>query len=53
MFGTGFLKKAFDAKEVFRLPNPDGAIGNAEVQVGDRVLLMFDSNDEEIRSRKS
>jgi hypothetical protein len=53
MFGIEFLKKAFDAKEDFRLPNPDGASGRAEVQVGDRVLLMFDSSDEEMRSRKS
>jgi len=40
-----FLKKAFDAKEDFRVPNADGTIGHAEVRVGDSVLLMFDSND--------
>ena len=40
-----FLKQVFDAKEDFRVPNPDGTIGHAEVRVGDSVLLMFDSND--------
>jgi uncharacterized glyoxalase superfamily protein PhnB len=40
-----FLTKAFDAKEDFRVPNPDGTIGHAEVRIGDSVLLMFDSND--------
>jgi PhnB protein len=40
-----FLKKAFDAREDFRVPNPDGTLGHAEVRVGDSVLLMFDSSD--------
>lgn len=40
-----FLKKTFDAKEDFRVPNPDGTIGHAEVRIGDSVLLMFDSKD--------
>lgn len=40
-----FLKKAFGAKEDFRVPNPDGSIGHAEVRVGDSVLLMFDSKE--------
>jgi PhnB protein len=39
------MKKAFDAKEDFRVPNPDGTIDHAEVRIGDSVLLMFDSND--------
>ena len=40
-----FLNKAFEAKEDFRVPNPDGTIGHAEVRIGDSVLLMFDSKD--------
>lgn len=39
-----FLKQAFDAEERFRVPKPDGTIMHAEVQIGDSMLEMGDSN---------
>lgn len=37
-----FYTKAFGAKERLRMPNPDGRIAHAEVQMGDSVLMMAD-----------
>src|SRR2546422_5757185 len=33
-----FYKKAFGATEVFRMAQPDGRIGHAELQIGDSRL---------------
>jgi uncharacterized glyoxalase superfamily protein PhnB len=42
-----FLKKAFGAEEIGgRVYNEDGTIGHAEVQIGDSVVMMFDSRPE-------
>jgi PhnB protein len=38
-----FLKAAFDGEVLGIVPNPDGAIGHAEVRVGDCILMMFDA----------
>lgn len=38
-----FLKHAFDAEETFRLAQPDGRIGHAEVRIGDSVIMMADA----------
>ena len=36
-----FYKAAFDAKEHFRMPGPDGkGIGHAELQIGDSRLML-------------
>jgi PhnB protein len=37
-----FYVKAFCATEKFRMPNPDGRIGHAEIQIGDSVVMMAD-----------
>ena len=37
-----FYKKAFDAKELMRFPQPDGRIGHAEIQIGDSRIMMAD-----------
>jgi PhnB protein len=37
-----FCVKAFSAKEKLRMPNPDGRIGHAELQIGDSVIMMAD-----------
>ena len=29
-----FMKAAFDAREIFRMPMPDGSIGHAEMRIG-------------------
>ena len=41
-----FYKKAFDAKEIYRLPMPDGRIGHAELQIGDSRLMLADEMPE-------
>jgi PhnB protein len=37
-----FYKKAFGAKEKFRMPNPNGTIGHAEILIGDATVMMAD-----------
>ena len=37
-----FYVKAFGAAERFRMPNPDGRLGHAEIQIGDSVVMMAD-----------
>lgn len=41
-----FLKQAFDATEIHRTTRPDGAIGHAEVRIGDSVVMMAESRGE-------
>src|SRR5687768_15501007 len=41
-----FLKEAFGAVEMARVANESGAIGHAEVRIGDSVVMMFDSKEE-------
>ncbi len=38
-----FLKTAFGAEEVFRMPTPSGEIGHAEVRIGDSVVMLNDT----------
>lgn len=35
-----FIKQAFDGRERFRMDNPDGTIGHAEVEIGDSVVMI-------------
>jgi PhnB protein len=37
-----FYKKAFGAREMFRMPQPDGRIGHAEIQIGDSRIMLAD-----------
>src|SRR5215472_6931990 len=37
-----FYKKAFDATERMRMPQGDGRIGHAEIQIGDSVFMLAD-----------
>jgi len=37
-----FYKKAFGATERFRMDQPDGRVGHAELQFGDSVLMLSD-----------
>jgi PhnB protein len=39
-----FYKKAFGAKEVMRMPGPNGRIGHAEVQIGDSHIMLADES---------
>ncbi|MCQ3973368.1 MAG: VOC family protein [Anaerolineae bacterium] len=40
-----YLKEAFGAEELARVYNEDGAIGHAEVRIGDSVVMMFDAKE--------
>lgn len=37
-----FYKKAFDAKEKYSLPGPNGRVAHAEMQIGDSVIMLTD-----------
>ena len=37
-----FYKKAFGAKEIMRMPGPEGKIGHAEVGIGDARVMLSD-----------
>jgi PhnB protein len=39
-----FYKRAFDAKEMFRMPGPDGRIGHAELAIGEAHLMLADES---------
>jgi len=37
-----FYKQAFGAKEIMRLPTPDGGLAHAEISIGDSRIMMSD-----------
>jgi PhnB protein len=37
-----FYKHAFGAKELMRIPHPDGRVGHAELQIGDSRVMLAD-----------
>lgn len=39
-----FYKKAFNAKELFRMDGPGGKIMHAEIQIGDSKIMLSDEN---------
>jgi PhnB protein len=39
-----FYKKAFGAKEIYRMDGPDGKVGHAELQIGDSRLMLADES---------
>jgi PhnB protein len=40
-----FYEQAFGAKEIFRMPGPDGRIGHAEIQIGDSRIMLSDESE--------
>jgi len=40
-----FLQAAFEAKELFKMEAPDGAIIHAEVKIGDSIIMMGESSE--------
>ena len=40
-----FYKRAFGAKELFRMPSPDGKIMHAEITIGDSHIMLADESD--------
>src|ERR1700686_1622833 len=41
-----FYKKAFGAKEVMRMPGPDGKIGHADIVIGGGHVMLADESPE-------
>jgi PhnB protein len=39
-----FYKRAFGAKELMRMPSPDGKIGHAEIRIGDSTMMLADEH---------
>lgn len=37
-----YYKRAFGAKELVRMPMPDGKVGHAEIQIGDSHVMLAD-----------
>ena len=37
-----FYKKAFDAREQYKLMVPDGRVGHAEIRLGDSIIMLSD-----------
>jgi PhnB protein len=37
-----FYKAAFNAREIMRMPTPEGKIGHAEIRIGDSVVMVAD-----------
>jgi len=49
-----FYKRAFGASELFRMADPRGKVGHAEIKIGDSVIMMADECPErEILSPES
>ena len=40
---VNFMKATFDAQERGRMPGPNGAIGHAEMLIGDSVVMLADA----------
>jgi len=40
-----FYKEAFGAKELFRMPGPDGKIMHAEILIGNSHIMLADESD--------
>ena len=39
-----FVKQAFGAEEISKMPTPDGKIGHAEVRIGDSIVMLADAS---------
>lgn len=46
-----YYSRAFGAKELFRMPGPDGKVGHAEMQIGDsRFMLADEAPERDVRA---
>ena len=41
-----FLKKAFEAEEIFRMARPDGGVMHAEIKIGDSMVMLGDATEQ-------
>jgi len=42
-----FLKQAFEAKEIERMPGPNGKVGHAQLKIGDSMVMMGEADSQE------
>jgi len=42
-----FLKQAFEAEELERMPGPNGAVGHAQLKIGDSMVMMGEAASQE------
>ncbi len=40
-----FLKEAFGAEEILRMPGPDGSVMHAEVKIGNSIIMMGNASE--------
>jgi PhnB protein len=40
-----YYSQAFGAKELLRMPMPDGKVGHAEIKIGDSIVMLADEMD--------
>jgi len=45
-FALAFYEKAFGAKELYRLSEPGGKVGHAEMRIGDSLVMLSDEYPE-------
>jgi len=41
-----YYKRAFGAVELFRMADPTGKVGHAEIKIGDSIILLADEHRE-------
>lgn len=41
-----FMRDAFNAIEIARVPSEDGKLGHAEMKIGNSVVMMFDAKED-------
>ena len=41
-----FMKAAFGAQEMFRMPMPDGSVGHAELRIGNSMIMLGEARDQ-------
>jgi PhnB protein len=41
-----FMKAAFGAQEMFRMPMPDGSIGHAEMRIGNSAIMLAEASSQ-------
>jgi len=41
-----FVKQAFAAQEIMRMPGPNGTVGHAELRIGDSIVMTADATSQ-------
>jgi PhnB protein len=48
-----FLKDAFGAVETFRIDGPNGTVGHAELRIGDSLIMLGDTSEQNVPTTTS